>query len=57
VKFSFTSLALAAVLAENVWGRLWPITAIGEKAQTRIINEKTRDLFFIFLHFQRVVIP
>jgi len=39
VKFSFTSLALAAVLAEKVWGRLWPIAESG----TNPIQRKTKD--------------
>ena len=48
MKFSFTSLALAAVLAENVKGILWPIAKIGMNPRQR--NEKdTKNVFLVFI--------
>ena len=47
-KFSFTSLALAAVLAEKVWGRLWPIAEIGTKPKKSKANE-AKSVFIVFI--------
>ena len=47
-KLAFTSLALAAVLAEKVWGRLWPIAEIGMNPRQRKANE-AKSVFIVFI--------
>ena len=45
---AFTSLALAAVLAEKVWGRLWPIAEIGTNPRKRKVKD-TKNVFKVFI--------
>ena len=48
LKLLFTSLALAAVLAEKVWGRLWPIDEIGTNHKKRKVKD-TKNVFKVFI--------